>query len=131
MFVKLRFPRAFPSSVHDSVFSTVSSMAVNDHRTSSAATYKNKQGKQIETQKLQVLLQSKIPEQYCLGVADRVRVRSANMLYIHPSHHLVVSQVLLFQDPIRNLNLTVSCVVLVSFTCVVLFPPHLGSIFEA
>ena len=27
------------------------------------------QGKQISTQKLQIILQSKIPEQYCLGVA--------------------------------------------------------------
>ena len=33
----------------------------------------NWQGKQVPTQKLQVLLQSKLPDQYCLGVAKLVR----------------------------------------------------------
>ena len=34
-------------------------------------TYKNRQGMEIQQQKLQLLLQSRIPDQYCLGVAKQ------------------------------------------------------------
>ena len=42
----------------------------------------NGQGRQVPTQKLQVLLQSKLPDQYCLGVAKLVRGDKSDLMRV-------------------------------------------------